>query len=91
MKCFVYILYSESHDKYYVGQTNDLQERLKRLNSGNSKYTAPYRPWVMVCSVEKKTRSLALQLETKLKNLSKDRKRKFIDKYGGNHRPTDEA
>ena len=82
MKCFVYILYSESHDKYYVGQTNDLRARLKRHNSGNSKNTSPYRPWIMVCSVEKETRSLAVQLETKLKNLSKHRKRKFIEKYG---------
>ena len=29
----VYILYSETKSKYYVGQTNDLQNRLDRHNS----------------------------------------------------------
>ena len=91
MKCFVYILYSEKHDKFYVGQTNDIEARLRRHNSGNSKYTASYRPWKMVCSIEKESRSLAMQLEMKLKNLSKHRIRKFIEKYASNHRPTDEA
>ena len=82
MNCFVYILYSESHDKFYVGQTSDLGARLQRHNTGNSKYTAPYRPWKMIFSIEKESRSSAMQLEIKLKNLSKDRKIKFIEKYG---------
>ena len=73
MKCFVYILYSEAHDKFYIGQTNDLESRLQRHNSGRSKYTSPYRPLIQLCSIEKESRSLAMKLEVKLKNLSKDR------------------
>ncbi|HDP66927.1 MAG TPA: GIY-YIG nuclease family protein, partial [Candidatus Marinimicrobia bacterium] len=30
----VYILYSPSKDRYYVGQTNDLNRRLVEHNSG---------------------------------------------------------
>jgi len=32
MNYFVYILYSEGFQKYYVGQTQELQERLVRLD-----------------------------------------------------------
>jgi hypothetical protein len=31
---FVYGLYSEAHDRLYIGQTNDLVNRLRRHNSG---------------------------------------------------------
>jgi putative endonuclease len=29
---FVYILYSSKHDKYYVGQTDDVERRLVKHN-----------------------------------------------------------
>ena len=44
----VYILYSKNHDRYYVGMTSDIQQRLKDHNSGNNKSTKPYRPWVVL-------------------------------------------
>ncbi|WP_373398424.1 GIY-YIG nuclease family protein [Algoriphagus halophilus] len=31
---FVYILYSDSKDRYYIGQTENLEERLFQHNSG---------------------------------------------------------
>ena len=30
---YVYILYSSKYDRYYIGQTNDLKQRVLRLNS----------------------------------------------------------
>ena len=41
MQCFVYILYSKAFDKFYVGQTKDVNARLLRHNSGTEKFTAP--------------------------------------------------
>jgi len=38
------IIYSESHDKYYIGQTSDIIDRIKRHNSGSEKFTSPYLP-----------------------------------------------
>ena len=32
MRYFVYIHYSLGHDRYYIGQTNDLTDRLSRHN-----------------------------------------------------------
>jgi len=81
MKCYVYILYSEKHDMYYVGASNDVLDRLNRHNSGLEKHTKKYKPWKLEWFTEKPNKSAAFKLEKKLKNLSKDRKRKFIEKY----------
>ena len=78
---YVYILYSVCYDTYYVGQTNDIVNRLLRYHSGMEKATRPYIPWQMVCDIEKQTRSEAMILEKKLKNVSKERIRQFIEKY----------
>ena len=78
MSFFVYILYSENFDKFYVGQTNDVSQGLNRHNCGYEKATAP---WIMAWVTHKDTRTDAMILEKKLKNLSKDRIRQFIHKY----------
>ncbi len=78
---YVYILYSEKFDKFYIGQTNDFADRLDRHNCGYERATKPYIPWEMLMFVQKETRSEAMALEKKLKNLSKERIRVFIDKY----------
>jgi hypothetical protein len=45
----VYILYSPSADKYYVGQTSDLDLRLQYHNELNpDSYTSKHRPWELV-------------------------------------------
>ncbi len=81
MKYFVYILYSEAFDSYYKGQTNNVPKRVQRHNSGLEKATARYRPWKLAWFTEKKSRSEAVILERKLKNLSKERTSSFINKY----------
>jgi len=81
MSFFVYILYSENFDKFYVGQTNDISQRLNRHNCGYEKATSPYCPWTMVWFTHKEARAEAMMLEKKLKNLSKDRLKQFIQKY----------
>jgi len=78
---YVYILYSASHDKYYIGQTNDVGQRLKRHNNGLEKFTSPYSPWISKCVIEKTTRGEAMILEKKLKNLNRQKLQKFIEKY----------
>jgi len=81
MHYFVYILYSKDFDKYYKGQCNDIENRLLRHNQGEVKSTAPYKPWILVWSALKDTRSEAMRLERKLKNLSKLKTKLFIEKY----------
>ena len=42
---FVYILYSQKLDKYYVGACTELQRRLREHTSGHSKFTSLGIPW----------------------------------------------
>ena len=87
---FTYILYSKTHDKYYVGSTNDIAARLARHNNGYEKYTKMYIPWNLIWFCEKSSRADAVQLELKLKNLSKTRIKQLIEKYTGPHEGRDE-
>ncbi len=83
MSYFVYILYSQPHRRYYIGQTSDIQKRIARHNAGIEQATAPYRPWVLALSLQKQSRGAAMILERKLKNLNTDDLITFIIKYGG--------
>jgi len=85
MNYFVYILYSEGSQKYYVGQTNNLQDRISRHNKGHNESTKPYRPWTLLFAIEKNSRSEAVILEKKLKNLSKLKLSEFIKKHSNNN------
>ena len=68
---FVYILYSPSGDKFYKGQTRNLDERVGRHNSGQEKATQHARPWKLMWATNKKSRSAAVVFENKLKNLGR--------------------
>jgi putative endonuclease len=78
---YVYILYSEKFDKNYIGQTSDLQKRLNHHNSGLDTFTKKYLPWKLLYAFPKPTRSEAIHLEKKLKNLSRQRLLELIIKH----------
>lgn len=82
MHYFVYILYAKSTHKYYKGQTNDIDARIKRHDNGQEKFTKPGVPWELVLLIEKENRSQAMILEKKLKNMNRDKLEGFIMKYG---------
>ncbi|MEY5047553.1 MAG: hypothetical protein RLZZ175_912 [Bacteroidota bacterium] len=47
---FFYILYSTSIDKYYVGHTSNLVERLRKHNSNHKGFTGKASDWEIVYS-----------------------------------------
>jgi putative endonuclease len=50
---YIYINYSESADKYYIGHSNDPERRLIEHNTTeDNKYTTKYRPWRILLSLE---------------------------------------
>ncbi len=73
---YVYILYSEKMDIYYVGSTNDLLKRIERHNKGTEKFTKRGIPWKLVYSEEFPTNQLAMKREYEIK---KKKSRKFIE------------
>ena len=64
---YTYVLQSIHHDKIYVGQTSDLEERIKRHNNRRSKSTKKYAPYKLIAAIPNETRSQACELESKLK------------------------
>ncbi len=48
MQAFVYILFSQPLNKYYVGSTPDLDRRLIEHNRGKEKFTKTGLPWLLV-------------------------------------------
>lgn len=65
---WLYILKSESADKYYVGETRDIDQRLEFHNNSGRGFTARYRPWTVIYKYECDSRETALELEKKIKN-----------------------
>jgi putative endonuclease len=70
---WVYVLKNELSGKIYIGQTNDLEKRLKRhkgsLPSKSESYTKINKgTWIVVYREQKETREEALKREKYLKS-----------------------
>jgi len=71
----VYIL-KNPQGHFYIGQTSNLEERLKRHLGGRSPYTKNRGPWTHVYSETFPDRSSAIQREHQLKS---QKNHKFIN------------
>ena len=61
---FLYILYSEGSDLYYVGQSGDVSLRLEFHNGLNpNSFTSKHRPWTLKISIEVGSKRLAIKME----------------------------
>ena len=76
MTYFVYIIYSKTCDKYYIGQTDNIDDRLISHNSGNSPYTSRARDWQIVYSETYGTRTEVRKRELEIK---RKKSRKYIE------------
>jgi putative endonuclease len=74
---YVYIIYSEKFDRYYIGHTNDPYRRLVEHNTTDEiKFTTKFRPWEMVLSYEvSDNRGEAIKMERFIK---KQKNRQFL-------------
>lgn len=73
----VYAIYNEVHDNIYIGQTNNIIDRLNLHNTGTFKgYTSRYKgEWIIVHQEQFQTRAEALIRERQLKSF---RGREFV-------------
>ena len=69
MRFYVYIIYSKSLDKYYIGYTQHLDLRVSRHNSGLSRSTKAAIPWILVYYEEFDTKSDAIKRENYIKKM----------------------
>ena len=65
--CYVYFLYSDKTGKFYVGISNDIKDRLRRHNNGESLSTKSGLPWKLLHTIVCENKSAAMLLETKIK------------------------
>jgi len=65
---------------FYVGCTQDLEDRVQRHNQGRSKYTKSKRPWKLIYHEEYPSRSEAMKREYAIKRRkNKDYMEKLIN------------
>ena len=65
---YVYILFSEKLNKYYVGACTNLERRLYEHNIGHSKYTSTGTPWIVKYTEEYSSLADAKRREKEIKN-----------------------
>ncbi len=71
----VYILFSASRDRYYVGATEDIASRLLQHNAGRNKSTKAGLPWEVQYTESFSTRVEAVRREAEIKS---KKSRKYI-------------
>ena len=64
---YTYIL-QNTKGQFYIGQTSNIENRLKRHNSGRSKFTKGRGPWQLLHYEEYNTRKEAVKRERELKS-----------------------
>ena len=45
---FAYVIQSQKDQRLYKGVTKDIDQRLKEHNSGKTRSTRPFKPWILV-------------------------------------------
>jgi putative endonuclease len=63
----VYIIYSESLDKYYIGSTANLADRIYKHNTIHKGFTAAGKPWKLVYSELYPSKAEAMARERQFK------------------------
>ncbi len=76
----VYALYNEKIDRLYIGQTQDLEKRLREHLGGVTIYTKRTDDWVLIYTEDYETRGQAMKREKQLKSA---RGRKFLRDHMG--------
>jgi putative endonuclease len=73
---YVYIIYSQKLDRYYIGYSENLAKRLLEHNSGASTYTSKAQDWELKYQIPFNSREEALREEKRIKG---KKSRKYIE------------
>ena len=65
---FIYIIYSASIDKYYIGYSQDLIGRIEKHNRPHKGFTGQAQDWKLIYQEEYIEKSEALKREKEIKN-----------------------
>ncbi len=82
---YFYILYSISFDKFYIGYTADINERLRKHNSNHKGFTGVANDWKVVYSEQYSTKSEAFAREREVKGWKSRKKIVALISVGSEH------
>ena len=68
MEFIVYILFSETKKKFYIGFTSNLEDRLVRHNQKSKGFTGNVNDWKVVYTENYKTKEVAHKRELQIKS-----------------------
>ena len=74
---FVYILYSRTRDKYYIGSCEDVNKRLIKHNTNHAGFTGKTGDWIIKYTEEYADKLTAFKRESQIKAW---KSRKMIEK-----------
>jgi putative endonuclease len=81
----IYILYSHKIDKYYIGYSSDVDQRLRKHNNASRGFTNTDRPWILVYTEEYETKQEAAARERQIKNWKNRSRLEDLIKKGSEH------
>jgi putative endonuclease len=82
---FVYIIYSQKLDKYYIGFTADIEDRIVKHNRNSKGFTNSGKPWILVYSESFESKNEAMGREKQLKAWKNKKRIKALVKSGSVH------
>lgn len=83
MNYCVYILHSGTLNKFYVGETENLEDRIKEHNDGYYKnsFTSSVSDWILYHSIDCVSRVQARKIETHIKKMKSSTYIRNIKEY----------
>jgi putative endonuclease len=78
MNFYTYVIYSKKFNRFYKGHCQDLNDRLKQHNQGQTRSTRPFIPWELIWHETFNTRKEAIKREKYLKTAAG---RRFLKKF----------
>jgi putative endonuclease len=82
----VYILYSERINKYYIGSSSNVHDRLRKHNNASKGFTNTGRPWIIVYTEDFANKADAAAREKLLKKWKNRTRLEALFKSGSEHR-----
>ena len=78
MSFYCYIIYSKLLNKYYIGETNNIEERIELHNNRHflNAFTSTTDDWELFFFIQCQSRSQARRIETHIKRM---KSRKYIE------------
>jgi putative endonuclease len=81
----VYIIYSQKLDKYYIGYSSDINDRLAKHNRKSKGFSNLGRPWQLVYYEGFETKANAMAREKQLKGWKNRKRIETLVKTGSEH------